>query len=161
MNIQMTKVLVPSITLPVPQIQGKLDSIDLINLAAAELKLKEQRKMIDDKMYKVFGFASTTSTSVKHVTKLEPITVEKLQPGRHKGGEPSSKNEFKPVVLKPKKSAFKFTQKHPMEFDFPSPRPDEEKLLVDDIKNYKNTQDVIRRARMAKIYRHGKLICVI
>ena len=55
MNVQVTKVLVHSITLPIPQIQGKLDSIDLINLAAAELKLKEQRKMIDDKMHKVFG----------------------------------------------------------------------------------------------------------
>ena len=70
------------------------------------------------------------------------------------------KNEFKRVVLKPKPSTFKFTQKHPMEFDFPPPRPEEGNLMVDDIKDYKNTLDVVRRARMAKIYRHEKhLMC--
>ena len=78
LNIQVTKVLVPSITLPVSQIKDKLDSIDLINLEAAELKLKEQRKKMEENMYQVFGPTSTTSTSVKHVTKLESITVEKL-----------------------------------------------------------------------------------
>ena len=89
--MQITKVLVPSITLPVLQIQEKLDNIDLINLAAAELKLKEQRKRLDEKMHQVFGSTSTTSKSVKHITKLEPLTMESLKLGRNKGGETSSK----------------------------------------------------------------------
>ena len=66
--MQITKVLVPSINiLPIPQIKGKLDEIDLINLAAAEMKLKKQRKKLDERMNQVFG---PTSTSVRHITKL-------------------------------------------------------------------------------------------
>ncbi|PZO92733.1 MAG: hypothetical protein DI617_09450, partial [Streptococcus pyogenes] len=153
--------MVPTITTtPLLQIKGKLDGIDLIHIAAAEKKIIEQRKMVDERISQVFG-STNKSTFVKHVTKVESIPIELKEPERNKVGEPSSKSEFKPVVLKPKSSSFKFTEKHPMEFIFSPPRPDEEKLLADDIKSYKNTQNVVRRARMAKIYRHGKLICVI
>ena len=137
LNIQITQVLVPTITTtPSLQIKGKLDGIDLIHVAAAEMKLKEQRKLMDERIDQVFG-STKKSTSVKHVTKVEAIPIELKEPGRNKVGEPSSKSEFRPVVLKPKSSSFKFTQKHPMEFVFSPPRPDEEKLLADDIKSYK------------------------
>ena len=60
------------------------------------------------------------------------------KPRRNKDGEPSSKNEFRPVMLKPNKSTIKFLQKHPMEpaeFVFPPPMSDEEKLLAEGIKS--------------------------
>ena len=61
-NIQISKVLVPAITTsPTLQIKGKLDGINLIQLAAAEMKVKEQRRKIDERMQQVFG--STTSKS--------------------------------------------------------------------------------------------------
>ena len=106
MNIQISKVLVPAITLPLSPTKGNLDVIDLINLAASELKIKEQRKKLDERISKVFRSTSPNSTSVNHIIKLKPLTKEELQLGRNKGGEPSSVNEFKPVVLKPKPSSF-------------------------------------------------------
>ena len=61
-HIKISKVLVPAITTsPTLQIKGKLDGIDLIQLAVAEMKVKEQRRRIDERMQQVFG--STTSKS--------------------------------------------------------------------------------------------------
>ena len=77
---------------PTPQIKEKLDGIDLINLAAAELKLKEQRRKMDEKIDQVFGSTPTDSITVKHVTKVESILMES-KPRRNKDGESSSKNE--------------------------------------------------------------------
>ena len=91
----------------------------------------------------------------------QSVETKTLQPGSNKVGEPSSKNEFKPVVMKPKHSSFKFTEKQPMKYDFSPPRPDSGKLMEEDILDYKETNDVVRRARMAKIYRHGELLCVV
>ena len=160
-NVQISKVLVPAITLSSSPTKGKLDSIDLINMAATELKLKEQRQRLNERINKVFGSTSTKSKSVKHITKLKPLTKGELKLGKNRYGEPSIVNELKPVVLEPKPSTFRFSEKHPMEFDFPPPRPDEEKLMGKDIMKYKASEDVVQKTIMAKIYRHGKLISVM
>ena len=77
LEIQITQVLVSPInSSPTLQIKGKLDGIDLINLAAAELKLKEQRRMVDERISQVFGSTSIKSTIVNHVTKVESISIE-------------------------------------------------------------------------------------
>ncbi|KAL8106484.1 hypothetical protein AgCh_030030 [Apium graveolens] len=50
-KVQISKVLVPAITTsPTLQIKGKLDGIDLIQIAAAEIKVKEERRRIDERM---------------------------------------------------------------------------------------------------------------
>ncbi|KAL8104377.1 hypothetical protein AgCh_028547 [Apium graveolens] len=78
-NIQVSKVIVPAITTSKPP---ALDIIDLINLAAAELKLKEQMKKIDDRIEKGFGSTATQDQSVKYFTQLKPITLNDMKLGR-------------------------------------------------------------------------------
>lgn len=101
LDVQISQVLVPAITTtPTLQIKGKLDGIDLIYLAADEMKLKEQRRLMDDRINQVFG-STIKSDTVNHVTKVESITMEPKQQGRYKVGETPVKN-LKPIVLKPK-----------------------------------------------------------
>ncbi|KAL8107959.1 hypothetical protein AgCh_024387 [Apium graveolens] len=141
---------------------GELDNIDLINLIAAELELKEKKKRIDERIAQVFGSTAKPSETVKHVTQLRPLTLGEMKSGKGAKGELSISNELKPIVVfKPKPSTFRFSSKHPMEFDYSPPGPDEQKLMKKSIASYKTTKDALLRKRIAKIYRYGKLICIM
>ena len=166
-QIQISKVLVPAITTSLTlQIKGKLDGIDLIQLAAAEMKVKEQRRKIDERMQQVFGSTNAKSLSVKHNTKVEPIIMEHKPVRRNKVGETSSRN-LKPMVLRPTTRFNKASTKNPLtpaqlkEVDFPLPKPDEDKVLGGNIIKHKETKDVVEIMNMAIIYREGKSICVM
>ena len=113
-TVQISQVLVPVITTSPPiQVKGKLDGIDLIQIAAAELQVKEQRKKIDEKMQLIFGSTTSQSQSVKHSTKVESIIMELKPVGRHKDGETSFK-DLQPMVLKPNNSFNKDSTKNPL-----------------------------------------------
>ena len=61
-TVQISQVLVPAITPSPPiQIKGKLDGIDLIQIAASELQVKEQRRKIDEKVQQIFGSIASKS----------------------------------------------------------------------------------------------------
>ena len=159
--------LVPAITTsPIIQIKGKPDGIDLIQLAAAEIQVKEQRRRIDERVQQVFGSTQDKSISVKHSTKVEPINMEHKPERRNKVGETSFKN-LKPMVLKPNTRSSKDSTKNPLDFaqmkevDFPLPKPDEDKVLGANIKKLKETKDIVERMKMAIIFREGKSICVM
>ena len=113
-TVQISQVLVPAITSsPTIQIKWKIDGIDLIQIAAAELQVKEQRRKIDEKMQQIFGSTASKSQSVKHSTKVEPTTMELKPVRRNKVGETSSKN-LKPMVLKPNNRSNKDSTKNPL-----------------------------------------------
>ncbi|KAL8157259.1 hypothetical protein AgCh_002093 [Apium graveolens] len=133
-TVQISKVLIPAITTSPPiQIKGKLDGIDLIQIAAAELQVKEQRRKIDEKVQQIFGSTASKSQSVKHSTKVESIIMELKPVRRNKVGETSAKN-MKPMVLKPNNRSNKDSTKNSLslaqmrEVDFPLPKPDEHKV---------------------------------
>ncbi|KAL8148136.1 hypothetical protein AgCh_005473 [Apium graveolens] len=166
-TVQISQVLVPVITNSPPiQVKGKLDGIDLIQIAAAELQVKEQRKKIDEKMQLIFGSTTSQSQSVKHNTKVESIIMELKPVGRHKDGETSSK-DLQPMVLKPNNSFNKDSTKNPLSLaqmkgvDFPLPKPDEDKLLGRSIIKLKENMDEAVRRNMAVIFREGKSIYVM
>ncbi|KAL8145899.1 hypothetical protein AgCh_003872 [Apium graveolens] len=161
-TVQISQVLVSVIiTSPIIQIKGKLDGIDLIQIAAAELQVKEQRKKIDEKMQQIFGSTTSQSQSVKHNTKVESIIMELKPVGRNKVGETSSM-DLKPMVLKPNNRSNKDSTKNPLkEVDFPLPKADEDKLLGRSISYLKETMDVAVRRNMAIIFREGKSICMM
>lgn len=78
-HMQISKVLIPSITLPKPPIskgKEKLDSIDLIKLVATELQVKEKSKQIDQKIAQVFGPIVSKGNSIE----LDPNTQETGKP---------------------------------------------------------------------------------
>ncbi|KAL8099693.1 hypothetical protein AgCh_032093 [Apium graveolens] len=115
-----------------PPVKGELDIIELINLDAAELELKEKKKKIDARI------------------------------AQGAKGETLNSNELNPiVVLKPKPSSFTFSNKYLMEFDYSPPRPDEQKLMDKLITSFNTTKDAALRNRIVRIYRHGEMICIM
>ena len=161
-NIKISKVLVPAITTsPIIQTKGKPDGIDLIQLAAAEIQVKEQRRRIDERLQLLFGSTQDKSTSVKYSTKIEPINMELMPVGSHKDGEASSK-ELQAIILKPNERSNKDSTKNPLkEVDFPPSKDDENKILGRSIAYLKKSMEEAVRRNRAIIIREGKSICVM
>ncbi|XP_074373866.1 uncharacterized protein LOC141714233 [Apium graveolens] len=157
-HFQVSKVIVLAIAFKKPSM---LDSIDLINIEAAELKLKEQKKNIDERIEKVFSPIASQDKSVKHFTQIRPIPIDEMKLGNMKRGQTSSKRHPQDImILKPKKHSSKHSSRNPMDLVYATPKPDEKKLLSPSIANHKDPRDSVLKKRVAKIYRHGKLIYV-
>ncbi|KAL8155490.1 hypothetical protein AgCh_000760 [Apium graveolens] len=146
-HVQVSKVIVPSITFSKPPI---LDNIDLINIEAAELKLKEQMKKLDERIEKEFGPIANKDKSVKHVIQLRPISIDEMKLGNMERGQTSSKrHQHVIVILMPKKHSSKYSSKNPMDLVYATPKPDEKKLLGHSIANHKDPRDSVLKKRDA------------
>ncbi|KAL8120650.1 hypothetical protein AgCh_017721 [Apium graveolens] len=147
-HIQVSKVIIPAITflkLPV------LDIIDLINIAAAELKLKEQMKKIDEKIEKVFGPIENQEKSVKHFTQLRQIPISEMSLRMERGQTSARRHQKATVILKPKNHSSKHSDKNPLDLVYATPQPDEKKLIGHSITNHKDPRDSVLKKRIAKI----------
>lgn len=156
MNVQVTKVLVPTITIskpPTPPTVG----IDLIHKAAAKLRAQAQQQQHQQELDLGGEAEEDKEKCVKFSTKLQPLKAKDYTPSRLLKGE-SSRGHGDVVVLVPKSPLTQITLKRPMLLDFPPSRPDTGKLLEDAITNYKNTDDAVLRGRMAIIYIYGERI---
>ncbi|KAL8125989.1 hypothetical protein AgCh_013326 [Apium graveolens] len=132
-NIQVSKVIVPAITFSNPPV---LDNIDLIKIATTKLELKEKWKKLDENIGKNFGPIKKQDKAVKHFShfsQLRPISVNEMTLGNMERGQPS-------VI------------KSPQSIKLPSLV--RRSCLVD-------PRDSVLEKRVAKIYRNGKLICVV
>ncbi|KAL8124021.1 hypothetical protein AgCh_011867 [Apium graveolens] len=100
-------------------------------LLVAELKLKEQKKKIDERIEKEFGPISNQDKSVKHSTQLRQNIIDEMMLGNMERGQTSSKRHQQAIVtLKPKKHSSKHSNKNPMDLVYSTPKPDEKKLLA-------------------------------
>ncbi|KAL8155044.1 hypothetical protein AgCh_000432 [Apium graveolens] len=63
--------------------------------------------------------------------------------------------------FQPKKNYPKNSDKNPLDLSYETPRPDGKKLLARSIALSKDPRDTVSKNRIAKIYRNGKLICVV
>ncbi|KAL8132389.1 hypothetical protein AgCh_008038 [Apium graveolens] len=109
----------------------------------AWMQLNEQQQRIDERSEKVFGLIANKEKSVKHFTQLKPITINEMQ------------------LEKGDKERVTISIKHPMLVDYSPPKPDEDKLMGASVASFKTTKDAMLRTRIARIYRYGKMICVM
>ncbi|KAL8120932.1 hypothetical protein AgCh_017929 [Apium graveolens] len=139
-----------------------IENIDLIQIAATELELKEKWKNIDEKIGNNFGQITKPDKLVKHFTQLRPILINEMSLRNLEKGQPSARRLLLAnVILQPKKNYPKNPSKIPLDLVYETSKPDEEKLLGRSITYHKDARDSVLKKRNTKIYRHGKLIRVM
>ncbi|KAL8120227.1 hypothetical protein AgCh_017390 [Apium graveolens] len=135
---------------------------DLINIPEAELRLNKQLKQIDEKIENAFGPIAKHEKLVKHFTQLRQILINEMSLGNLEKGQPSTRRPLQAnVILQPKKNYSKSSTKNPLDLVYVTPKPDEEMLLRRSIAYHKDPRDSVLKKRIAKVYRNGKLTCVM
>ncbi|KAL8099250.1 hypothetical protein AgCh_031785 [Apium graveolens] len=155
-----------------------MDSIDIINLAAAKLEsndkllkidvaaaekeLKEKWRKIDAEILQKFGPIQKPDKVFYHHSQVKHISVDEMSLNYLEKGQTSCiKSPKANLVMKPKINYSKFSDKNPVDIVYETPRPDEKKLLARSIEFYKDPADSTLKRRLAKFYRNGKEIGVV
>ncbi|KAK1355815.1 hypothetical protein POM88_049071 [Heracleum sosnowskyi] len=181
LDIQITKVLVPAISLPEePLAMGELgkkqkDGIDLIKEASMRMKLAEQIKdhwsNIEARFKKITESSKTDqpSTNAMVTVQMEPqfkssYAIEPLQQGilqdsRNEKGQSSCFRNVDPRGISPM-SPIKPKGKNTERIFYPPPKPDEFKVLGKLITKCKESNHPSIRNQRAIIYKDSKEICI-
>ncbi|KAK1385076.1 hypothetical protein POM88_022811 [Heracleum sosnowskyi] len=184
LDIQITKVLVPAISLPEEPLamgesgKNKLDGIDLIQQASMRLQLEKQIQdhwsSIDARVKKIAETSKTNQPSTDQATSTEPSTnamvivsmepqfkssyvIEPLQHGvfqdsRNEKGQSSCFRDVDARGISPLSPA-KPKGKNIKRIFYPSPKPDEFKVLGKLITDSKESNHPSIRNKRAIIYR--------
>jgi len=147
LQAQISKVIVPSITVFKPTVA---DGIDLINAAAAaNLKVAEKGKLslinwnkIDEEIQKKFELVKEPVKSAIHHSQVKPISVNEMSMNYLERGQSSCiKSPKAEMILKPRANYPKSSLKNPLDTVYETPKPDEKKLLSRSIVFYKDPAD--------------------
>ncbi|KAL8114648.1 hypothetical protein AgCh_021492 [Apium graveolens] len=165
LQIQISKVIIPSITVSKPPVA---DGIDLIQAAAANLKVAEKEKLslinwekIDEEIQKKFQLVKEPVKSAIHHSQVKQISVNEMRMNYLERGQSSCiKSPKAEMILKPRVNYSKSSLKNPLDTLYETPKPDKKKLLSRSIVFYKDPTDSASKKRIAKIFRNGKEICV-
>ncbi|KAL8088484.1 hypothetical protein AgCh_038309 [Apium graveolens] len=113
-------------------------------------------------MEKNYGPIVKPDKLVKQFTQLRPISINEMSLENLEKGQPSARRLLQAdVILHPKKNYSKNSSKNPLDLVYATPKPDEEKLLGRSIAYQKDPRDSVLKKRIVKVYKHGKLICVM
>ena len=122
-------------------------------------------KKLDDKIEKKFGPIEKQDKAMKyfsHLSQLRPVSVDEISLGNMERGKPSAiKSPKANVIFQPKRNYPKNSDKNPLDIMYETPKPDEKKLLGRSIIFFKDPRDLVLKKKIAKIYRNGKMICVV
>ncbi|KAL8098430.1 hypothetical protein AgCh_031256 [Apium graveolens] len=132
----------------------KVDSLD------TRLKKKLDEKI--EKIEKNFGPIEKQDKALSHFSQLRPISISEISLGNMERGQPSAiKSPKANVIFQPKRNYPKNSNKNPLDLIYETPKPDEKKLLGRSISYLKDPRDSVLKKRIAKIYRNGKLDCMV
>ncbi|KAL8089554.1 hypothetical protein AgCh_039139 [Apium graveolens] len=155
LQIQISKVIVPSITISKPPVTN---SIDLINAAAANFRAAEKKKLsplkwekIDEDILRKFELVKEPVKLVIHHSQVKQISVNEMSMNYLERGQSSCiKSPKAEIILKPRVNYSKSSLKSPLDTVYETPKPDEKKLLSRSIAFYKDPADSALKKRIAK-----------
>ncbi|KAL8100012.1 hypothetical protein AgCh_032321 [Apium graveolens] len=131
-------------------LSSKVDSLDT------------RLKKLDEKIEKSFGPIEKQDKAFSHFSQLRPISANEINLGNLERGQPSAiKSPTANVIFQPKRNYPMNSDKNPLDLVYETPKPDEKKVLGRSIAFFKDPTDSVLKKRIAKIYRNGKLICVV
>ncbi|KAL8104610.1 hypothetical protein AgCh_028723 [Apium graveolens] len=134
LQIHISKVSVPSITISKPPV---INSIDLINAVAANFRAAEKKQLspfnwekIDENIQKKFELVKEPVKSAIHHSQVKQISVNEMSMNYLERGQPSCiKSPKAEITLNPRVNYSKSSLKNPLDTVYETPNPDEKKLL--------------------------------